>query len=218
MISSMFMRVNSKCAHQVRSPLAPRPYVERGAQEPDGRYTCVGDLARRVSTSSVNVVASCGNHQDLILFDQVSRMHQVTTDDPTLNALSRAAEHVLVDKTTRRRFSPASSDSLLLTSAPLGWSGILVEQPRLPPAEMPEHSATGHAISVNVGTKPTSFAWSRGRGGWDDRPTNPGHCRILTYGGIQPVALASDLQRRDADHRPTICGRCCRGRAGRRSN
>jgi AraC family transcriptional regulator len=134
---------------------------------------------------SVNVVASC-NHQDFILLDRVTRMHQVTTADPTANALSRAAEHVLVDKTTRRRFSPASSDSLLLTSAPLGWSGIVVEQHRLPPAEMPEHSATGHAISVNVGTKPTSFAWSRGRGGWDDRPTNPGHCRILTYGESNP--------------------------------
>ncbi len=47
----MFMRVNSKCAHQVRPPLAPRPCVEKGALEPDGRYTCVGDLARRVSRS-----------------------------------------------------------------------------------------------------------------------------------------------------------------------
>ena len=40
-------------------------------------------------------------------------MHQVT-DDPTFK-LSRAGEHVLVDKTTRRRFPLASSDSLLLT-------------------------------------------------------------------------------------------------------
>src|SRR3984893_16335212 len=46
-IGSMFMRVNSKCAHQSR----PRPCVERGALEPDGRYTRVGDLARRVSRS-----------------------------------------------------------------------------------------------------------------------------------------------------------------------
>ena len=113
-------------------------------------------------------------------------MHQVTTDDPTLNALSRAAEHVLVDKTTRRLFSPASSDSLLLTSAPFAWSGIIVEQHRLPPAEMPEHSVIGHGISVNVGAQPTSFAWTRGRDGWDDRPTNPGHCRILTYGESHP--------------------------------
>jgi hypothetical protein len=57
-------------------------------------------------------------------------MHQVTTDDPTFNALSRAGEDILVDKTTRRRFSSASSGSLLLTSAPFGWSGIVVEQHR----------------------------------------------------------------------------------------
>jgi AraC family transcriptional regulator len=113
-------------------------------------------------------------------------MHQVTTDDPTFNALSRGGEDILVDKTTRRRFPLASSGSLLLTSAPFGWRGIVVEQHCLPPAETPEHSAIGHGISVNVGTKPTSIAWSRGRHGWDDRPTNPGHCRILTYGDSSP--------------------------------
>jgi AraC family transcriptional regulator len=113
-------------------------------------------------------------------------MHQITRDDPTFNALSRAGEHVLVDKTTRRRYPAASTGSLLLTSAPFGWSGIVVEQHRLPPAEMPEHSVIGHGISVNVSTQPTSFARTRGRDGWDDRPTNPGHCRILTYGESHP--------------------------------
>jgi len=52
---------------------------------------------------------------------------------------------------------------------------------------MPEHSVIGHGISVNVGAQPTSFAWSRRRHGWDDRPTNPGHCRILTYGESHPT-------------------------------
>src|SRR5260370_31429444 len=66
------------------------------------------------------------------------------------------------------------------------WGGVLLHADAAPAEEMPEHSATGHAISVNVGTKPTSFAWSRGRGGWDDRLTNPGHCRILTYGESNP--------------------------------
>jgi AraC family transcriptional regulator len=113
-------------------------------------------------------------------------MQLITTDDPAFNALSRAGENVLVDKTTRRRYPAASTGSLLLTSAPFGWSGIVVEQHRLPPAEMPEHSVIGHGISVNVGAKPTSFAWTKGRDGWDDRPTNPGHCRILTYGESHP--------------------------------
>jgi AraC family transcriptional regulator len=51
---------------------------------------------------------------------------------------------------------------------------------------MPEHSVIGHGISVNVGAQPTSFAWTRGRDGWDDRPTHPGHCRILTHGESHP--------------------------------
>ena len=113
-------------------------------------------------------------------------MHPITADDPAINALTRAGENLLIDKTTRRRYPAAPTGSLLLTSAPFGWSGIIVEQHRLPPAEMPEHSVIGHGISVNVGAQPTSFAWTRGRDGWDDRPTNPGHCRILTYGESHP--------------------------------
>ena len=44
----------------------------------------------------------------------------------------------------------------------------------------------GHGISVNVGAQPTSFAWTRGRNGWDDQPTVPGHCRLLTHGESNP--------------------------------
>src|ERR1700746_8057 len=113
-------------------------------------------------------------------------MHQVTTADPTFNAPPRGGEHLLVDKATRRRFSSASSGSLLLTSAPLGWSGIGVERQRRRPAELPEHTVIGHALSVDVGAKPTSFAWTRGRDGWHDRLSHPGHCRILTYGDSNP--------------------------------
>ena len=112
-------------------------------------------------------------------------MSSTATDDP-FNALPRAGENLLIDKTTRRRYPAAPTGSLLLTSAPFRWRGIIVEQHRLPPAEIPDHSVIGHAISVNVGAQPTSFAWTRGRDGWDDRPTNPGHCRILTYGESRP--------------------------------
>ncbi len=108
-------------------------------------------------------------------------MHSIATDDP-FNALPRAGENLLIDKTTRRRYPAAPTGSLLLTSAPFRWRGIIVEQHRLPPAEMPEHSVIGHGISVNVGAQPTSFAWTRGRNGWDDKPTNPGQCRLLTHG------------------------------------
>ena len=109
-------------------------------------------------------------------------MHPITTDHPAVNALPRAGAHLLIDKMTGRRYPAAPTGSWLLTSAPYGWCGIIVEQHRLPPAEMPEHSVIGHGISVNVGAHPSSFAWTRGRDGWDDRPTNPGHCRINAEG------------------------------------
>jgi AraC family transcriptional regulator len=109
-------------------------------------------------------------------------MHPITPDDPAVNALPRAGENLLIDKTTGIRYPVARTGWLLLTSAPFGWRGIIVEQHRLPPAERPEHFVIGHGISVNVGTQPTSFAWTRGRHGWNDKPTNPGHCRLLTHG------------------------------------
>ena len=114
-------------------------------------------------------------------------MPQANRDCRTVDVLPRAGENLLVDKTTGKRYPAAPPGSLLLTSAPLKWRGIIVEQHRLPPAEMPEHFVIGHGISVNVGAQPTSFAWTRGRDGWDDRPTHPGHCRILTYGESHPT-------------------------------
>jgi AraC family transcriptional regulator len=104
-----------------------------------------------------------------------------------LTASRHAGQDVLVDAATGTPFPAARIGSLLRSSLPLGWRGIIVEQHRLPPAEMPEHSVIGHGISVNVGAQPTSFAWGRRRHGWDDRPTNPGHCRILTYGESHPT-------------------------------
>ncbi len=114
-------------------------------------------------------------------------MQTAHRDLPTASALARAGENLLVEKATGRQYPAAPAGSLLLTSAPFGWRGIIVEQHRLAPAEMPEHSVIGHGISVNVGAQPSSFAWTRGRDGWDDRPTNPGHCRILTHGESHPT-------------------------------
>jgi AraC family transcriptional regulator len=110
----------------------------------------------------------------------------VSPDCPLLNHLLRSGENLLVDKKTGKRYPAAPAGSLLLTSAPFGWRGIIVERHRLRPAEMPEHSVIGHGISVNVGAQPTSFAWTRGRHGWDDQPTVPGHCRLLTHGESNP--------------------------------
>ena len=114
-------------------------------------------------------------------------MHPIATDDASETALPHAGENLLINKMTGQRRAAAPTGSLLLTSVPFGWRGIIVEQHRLPPAEMPEHSVIGHGISVNVGAQPTSFAWTRGRDGWNDKPTHPGHCRILTYGESHPT-------------------------------
>src|SRR5262245_39484756 len=114
-------------------------------------------------------------------------MHLVSPDCPPVNPLPRSGENLLVNRKTGKRYAAAPAGSLLLTSAPFGWRGIIVERHRLPPAEMSEHSVIGHGISVNVGTQPTSFAWTRGRNGWDDQPTHPGHCRLLTHGESHPT-------------------------------
>ena len=66
-------------------------------------------------------------------------MHPITVDDPTVNALPHHGEH-LINKTTGQRRAAAPTGSLLLTSVPFGWRGIIVEQQRLPPMELPEHS------------------------------------------------------------------------------
>jgi AraC family transcriptional regulator len=113
-------------------------------------------------------------------------MHPLDTVDRSKTALPHAGEHLLINKVTGQRHAAAPTGSLLLTSVPFGWRGIIIEQHRLPPTELPEHSVIGHGISVNVGAQPTSFAWTRGRDGWNDRKTNPGHCRILTHGESHP--------------------------------
>ena len=89
-------------------------------------------------------------------------MHLVSPNCAPVKTLPRPGENLLVDKRTGKPCPAAPAGSLLLTSAPFGWRGIIVERHRLPPAEMPEQSVIGHGISVNVGAQPTSFAWTRG--------------------------------------------------------
>jgi hypothetical protein len=98
-------------------------------------------------------------------------MHPITTDDPAFDALSRAGENLLIDKTTRRRYPAAPSGSLLLTSAPFGWRGIIVEQHRLSPAEMPKRYRTLPLSTSVDSSKPATDrhvkTGHRGRGGRD---------------------------------------------------
>jgi AraC family transcriptional regulator len=93
----------------------------------------------------------------------------------------RAGEDVLVDTTTGARFPAAPDGSLLLSSVPLGWQGVIVEWHRLPPRELSEHYVIGHGISVNTGADPIPFGWN-GPNGWRDGVINPGESHFLTQG------------------------------------
>lgn len=92
-------------------------------------------------------------------------------------------EDVLVDAATGALFPAAPTGSLLLSSVPLWWRGVIVEWHRLPPRELPEHYVTGHGISVNTGARSIPFGWN-GRGGWRDRVINPGESHLLTHGEL----------------------------------
>jgi hypothetical protein len=92
-----------------------------------------------------------------------------------------AGADVLVDTTTGARFPAAPTGSLLLSSVPLGWRGIIVEWHHLPPRELSQHYVIGHGISVNTGAHPISFGW-KGRKGWRDSAINPGESHFLTHG------------------------------------
>lgn len=95
----------------------------------------------------------------------------------------RAGEDVLVDAMTGARFPAAPTGSLLLSSVPLGWRGIIVEWHHLPPQELSQHHVIGHGISVNTGARPVPFGW-KGCEGWRDSAINPGASHLLTHGEL----------------------------------
>jgi len=95
----------------------------------------------------------------------------------------RAGEDVLVDPATGVRFPAAPTGSLLLSSVPVGWRGIIVEWHRLPPRELPQHSVIGHGISVHTGAQPIPFGWN-GPTGWRDGVINPGESHFLPQGEL----------------------------------
>jgi AraC family transcriptional regulator len=102
---------------------------------------------------------------------------------PAVTASRHAGEDVLVDAATGTPFPAAPTGSLLGTSLPLGWRGVIVERHRLPPRELSEHYVIGHGISVNTGAHPIPFGWN-GRGGWRDSVINPGESHFLTQGEL----------------------------------
>jgi len=93
----------------------------------------------------------------------------------------QASVIAMVDVTTGTPFSAASGPSILLSSAPFGWRGIVVEWQRLDPLELPEHYIVGHGITVCTGARPIPFGWKDGDKRRDGT-MNPGEFHLLTHG------------------------------------
>jgi AraC family transcriptional regulator len=87
----------------------------------------------------------------------------------------------LVDVTTGKPFSAASGGSVLLSSAPFGWRGIVVEWQRLHPQELPEHYIVGHGLTVSTGACPIPFGWKDGDKRRDGT-MSPNEFHLLTHG------------------------------------
>jgi AraC family transcriptional regulator len=80
---------------------------------------------------------------------------------PAVNTRGQNASDItLVDVPTGVPFPVAHSGSVLLSSAPLGWRGIVVEWHRREPREMPEHYLLGYGLAVSTGERPISFGWN----------------------------------------------------------
>jgi AraC family transcriptional regulator len=89
----------------------------------------------------------------------------------------------LVDIRKGTSFPAAPGPSIILTSRPFTWRGIIVEWHRLDPQELPEHYVQGHGMTVNVGTRPISFGWTDGNRRVDGA-MNPGAFHLLTHGDL----------------------------------
>jgi len=73
------------------------------------------------------------------------------------------------------------TSGLVLTSAKTSWSGLLVEEHHLPPAEFPERTASTHQITVHL--RPATLVWLLGGHPRTVRVT-PGSVNIIPQGTI----------------------------------
>lgn len=98
-------------------------------------------------------------------------------------SLPHASDITLVDVANGQGFPCAPAGSVLLSSGPFGWRGIVVERHRLEPQELPEHYVIGHGVSVSTSRRPIPFGWRGGRG-WTEGVLNPSDCHLLTDGEL----------------------------------
>jgi AraC family transcriptional regulator len=100
--------------------------------------------------------------------------------NPADSRKESASDIRLFDVATDEPFSAAPVGSVMFSSVPLAWRGIIVEWNRLAPWEMPEHYIVGHGLSVHTGDRPIDFGWCGGRG--RDIHMNPGQFHMMTDG------------------------------------
>ena len=79
-------------------------------------------------------------------------------------------------------FPLVTADSVLSSSGPLGWRGIVVERQRLKAQEMPQHYVRGHGLMISAAKRPVVFGWKEN--GWHEGPLNPGEFHLITDGGF----------------------------------
>ena len=99
---------------------------------------------------------------------------------PAVNS-QHASDIRLVDVANGEAFPCAPSGSVLLSSVPFGWRGIIVERHRLEPQELPQHYVIGHGVSVSTSQGPIPFGWRGGRG-WREGVLKPADFHLLTDG------------------------------------
>lgn len=101
----------------------------------------------------------------------------------------------LLEAETQREIPAAPQNSVLLSSASLGWSdAIAVELHELAPAEMPEHFVEGHRLMVAVETeKAIPFEW-KDANRWRQKLLKPGDFSLQTHGSLNAPRWPENLK------------------------
>jgi AraC family transcriptional regulator len=92
-----------------------------------------------------------------------------------------ASEITLVEVGSGKRFAPAAAAGTLLSSASLGWRGIIVERHRREAQEVPESYVVGHGLAICTAKEPILFGWKDGKA-WREAMWNPGEFHLVTHG------------------------------------
>lgn len=95
----------------------------------------------------------------------------------------RISDIKLVGVADGQTFPLVTGESVLSSSGPLGWRGIVVERHRLKAQEMPQHYIKGHGLMISAAKRPVVFGWKE-NGRWLEASLNPGEFHLVTDGGF----------------------------------